>query len=67
MAIGKSNAGRVGVNYDTDVAKRTNLPREGAGKTDISISYDKDVAERTNMHREVTPTQSAGTGTNPPN
>ena len=67
MAIGKSSANRVGITYDVDVAKRTNMPREGAGKNEIGITYDKDVASRTNMQRDVPPTQSAGTPAAPHN
>ena len=58
-AIGKSSAGRVGIIYDADVAKRTNMQREGSSKGDVSITYDKDVAERTNMQRDLPPPQSA--------
>ena|SRR5215510_11709768 len=66
-AISKATGDRVGVSYDADVAKRTNLPREGAGKNDISITYDKDVTSRTNMPRDVPPTQNAGTAEAPRN
>ena len=60
MALGKSSADRVGISYDADVAKRTNMQREGTAKGDVSITYDKDVANRTNMQRDVPPVQSAG-------
>jgi hypothetical protein len=63
----KSTGDRVGISYDQDVAKRTNMPREGGTKNDISITYDKDVASRTNMQRDVPPAQSAGTGAAPRN
>ena len=43
-----------------DVAKRTNMQRDGTAKSDVSITYDKDVANRTNMQRDVPPVQSAG-------
>jgi hypothetical protein len=66
-AIGKATGDHVGISYDQDVAKRTNMPREGAGKNDIGITYDKDVAARTNMQRDVPPTQSAGTPASPRN
>jgi len=65
--LGKATGDRVGVSYDQDVAKRTNMPREGAGNSDIGITYDKDVANRTNMQRDLPPTQSAGTPTTPHN
>src|SRR5262245_13001717 len=66
-AISKVTGDRVGVSYDQDVAKRTNMPREGAGKNEIGITYDKDVANRTNMPRGVSPPQSAGTAAAPNN
>jgi hypothetical protein len=66
-AIGKATGDRVGVSYDQDVAKRTNMPREGVGKSDIGITYDKDVASRTNMPRDVPPAQNAGTAAAPHN
>jgi hypothetical protein len=66
-AIGKATGNRVGISYDQDVAKRTNMPREGAGKNDIGITYDKDVANRTNMQRDVQPAQNAGTAAAPQN
>jgi hypothetical protein len=65
MAIGKSSADRVGITYDADVAKRTNLPRDGTAKGDVSITSDKDVANRTNMQRDVPPAQSAGSAAAP--
>ena len=67
MAIGKSSADKVGISYDQDVAKRTNMPREAAGKSEISITHDKDVIERTNMQRDVPPTKSAGEPAGPHN
>ena len=67
MAIGKSSAGRVGVIYDADVAKRTNMQREGSPKGEVSITYDKDVAERTNMQRDLPPPQSASQQPTPHN
>jgi hypothetical protein len=60
MAIRKSSADRVGIAYDADVAKRTNMQREGATNGNVAITHDKDVAERTNMQRDVPPVQSAG-------
>jgi hypothetical protein len=48
MAIGKSRGSNVGVVYDSDVARRNNLPPRDA-KGDISITYDKDIATRNNM------------------
>jgi hypothetical protein len=65
--LGKATGDRVGVSYDQDVAKRTNMQRESAEKSDIGITYDKDVASRTNMQRGVPPTQSAGTAAVPHN
>ena len=67
MAIGKSSADRVGISYDADVAKRTNMQREGVKKGDIAITHDKDVAERTNMQRDLPPTQSASQPATPRN
>jgi hypothetical protein len=66
-AISKATGARVGVLYDKDVAKRTNMPREDAGKSDIGITYDKDVASRTNMQRDLPPTQNAETAAAPHN
>ena len=60
-AIGKATGDRVGVLYDKDVAKRTNMPREDVDKSAIGITYDKDVASRTNMQRDLPPAQNAGT------
>ena len=67
MAIGKSSADRIGIKFDADVAKRTNMPRDGAAKGNVGITYDKDVAERTNMQRDLPPTQSAGKPATPQN
>ena len=67
MALGKSSADRVGISYDADVAKRTNMQREGTAKSEVSITYDKDVANRTNMQRDVPPVQSAGQPATPRN
>jgi len=66
-AIGNATSDRVGISYDQDVAKRTNMPREGAGKNEVGITYDKDVANRTNMQRDVPPAQNAGTAAAPHN
>ena len=66
-AIGKATGDRVGISYDQEVAKRTNMPRDGADKGGIGITYDKDVASRTNMQRDVPATQSAGTPAAPHN
>jgi hypothetical protein len=66
-AIGKATYDRVGISYDQDVAKRTNMSREGAGKNEVGITYDKDVAKRTNMPRDVPPVQDAGTAAAPHN
>ena len=66
-AIGKATGDRVGVLYDKDVAKRTNMPREDADKSNIAITYDKDVASRTNMQRDLPPAQNAETAAAPHN
>ena len=67
MTIGKSSAGRIGITYDADVAKRTNMSRDGAANGSVGITYDKDVAERTNMQRDLPPTQSASKPAAPQN
>ena len=63
--IGRSSTEQVGIWYDQEVAKRTNMPRDEVGKSEISITYDKDVANRTNMQRDVPPVQSAGAPAEP--
>jgi hypothetical protein len=67
MTLGKSSADRVGISYDAEVAKRTNMQREGTAKGDVSITYDKDVANRTNMQRDLPPAQSASQPATPRN
>jgi opacity protein-like surface antigen len=51
-AAGKAASGKqVKINYDKDVAQRTNMGlREGASRG-VGVAYDKDVVERTNMQR----------------
>jgi len=66
-ALSKPTGDRVGISYDAEVAKRTNMQREGASPGGVGITYDKDVASRTNMQRDVPPTQSAGTPATPRN
>jgi hypothetical protein len=41
----------VSITYDTDVAARTNMQRDGVDNKEIGITYDQAVAERTNMER----------------
>jgi len=51
LSLTKSDATKVGVSYDKDVAQRTNMPRDAATASSVGISYDAAVAERTNMPR----------------
>ena len=52
MAFGKAAPGqRLRIDYDREVAQRTNMgPREG-DSAGVGVAYDKDVVERTNMRR----------------
>jgi len=62
-AIGKATGERVGISYDQDVAKRTNMPGRAVDKSNIGIT--KDVASRTNMQRDVPPAQDTATAAAP--
>ncbi len=50
-----ASSAQVGVDYDKDVAARTNMPSDRETGGSVAITYDKDVAERTNMPRGVEP------------
>ncbi len=55
-----SNPG-IAVNYDRDVAARTNMATDRTGDQTVTVTYDRDVAARTNMGmRETAPVQAAG-------
>jgi hypothetical protein len=59
LATGNS---RIGINYDADVAARTNMRRSEATGGQVGVTYDADVAARTNMQRgqDVSQPKAAG-------
>jgi hypothetical protein len=63
VAALRTNAANPGiaVNYDRDVAARTNMATDRISDQTVTVTYDRDVAQRTNMGlRETAPVQAAG-------
>ena len=62
-----AGSSKVGVSYDPDIVKRTNMQRGQAEPATVGVTYDSDVATRTNMQRDnkaPAPQEVAGSKSN---